>query len=75
MSNAQDTILEVQGMTCPSCTRHVSSALTNLEGVYTVDVKLREGIIFVKHDSTQIPAHRLIEALSEVGYSSKQRSP
>ena len=74
MSEEQDTILEVQGMTCPSCIRHVSSALTDLEGVGKVDVKLRDGIVIVKHDSNQAPVTQLIETLNEAGYESKQRS-
>jgi copper chaperone len=73
MSNEQDTILEVHGMTCPSCIRHVSAALTELEGVGAVDVKLRDGLVVVKHDATQAPVDQLIETLNEAGYSSKQR--
>ncbi len=73
MSNERDTILEVQGMTCPSCIRHVSSALTELQGVSTVDVKLRDGLVAVKHDATQAPIDQLIAALDEAGYASKQR--
>ncbi|MBA3396002.1 MAG: heavy-metal-associated domain-containing protein [Deltaproteobacteria bacterium] len=74
MSNEQDTILEVQGMTCPSCIRHVSSALTDLDGVVKVDVKLRDGIVIVKHDTTRAPVTQLIETLNEAGYASKQQS-
>ncbi len=73
MSNERDTILEVQGMTCPSCIRHVSSALTELEGVGAVDVKLRDGLVVVKHDATEAPVEQLIDALNEAGYASKQR--
>ena len=73
MSNERDTILEVQGMTCASCVRHVSSALTGLDGVGKVDVKLREGLVFVKHDASQAQVPQLIEALKEAGYESKQR--
>jgi len=73
MSNEQDTILEVQGMSCPSCIRHVSSALTELEGVDKVDVKLRDGIVVVKHDAAQAPVPQLIAALDEAGYASKPR--
>lgn len=73
MSNEQDTILEVQGMSCPSCIRHVSSALTELEGVDKVDVKLRDGIVVVKHDRAQAPVAQLIETLDEAGYASKLR--
>lgn len=73
MSNERNTILEVEGMTCPSCIRHVSSALTELEGVGAVDVKLRDGLVVVKHDATQAPIGQLIETLNEAGYASKQR--
>ena len=74
MSTEQDTVLEVQGMTCPSCIRHVTSALTDLDGVGKVDVKLREGLVTVKHDATQAPIHQLIDALADAGYVSKQRT-
>lgn len=73
MSNERDTILEVQGMTCGSCVRHVRSALTDLDGVGNVDVSLRDGLVVVKHDASQAPISRLIDALIEAGYASKQR--
>lgn len=73
MSNEQDTVLEVQGMTCPSCIRHVTSALKDVEGVGTVDVKLRDGLVLVKHDVAQAPITQLIDALADAGYASKQR--
>jgi copper chaperone len=73
MSNERDTILEVEGMTCPSCIRHVSSALKELDGVGAVDVKLRDGLVVVKHDATQAPIDQLIQALDEAGYASKPR--
>lgn len=74
MSNQKDTILEVQGMSCPSCIRHISSALTELDGVGGVDVKLRDGIVVVNHDAAQATVAELIEALDEAGYASKQRA-
>lgn len=73
MSNEQDTILEVQGMTCPSCIRHVTTALKDLDGVGAVNVKLRDGLVVVTHDTTQAPIPQLIDALAEAGYVSKQR--
>lgn len=73
MSRDQDTILDVQGMSCPSCVRHINSALTGLQGVGEVDVKLRDGIVIVKHDAAQAPVERLIETLEDAGYASKQR--
>jgi copper chaperone len=73
MSNEQDTILEVQGMTCPACIRRVTSALKDLDGVGAVDVKLRDGLVIVKHDMAQAPITQLIDALADAGYVSNQR--
>ena len=73
MSNERDTVLEVQGMTCPSCVRHVSAALNELDGVEKVDVKLRDGLVVVQHDASAAPTARLIEALREAGYDSQPR--
>jgi copper chaperone len=73
MSSERDTILEVQGMTCPSCIRHVTSALEDLEGVGSVRVQLRDGLVVVKHDTAQAPIAELIDALADAGYASKQR--
>jgi copper chaperone len=73
MSTERDTILEVQGMTCPSCIRHVTAALNEVDGVEKVDVKLRDGLVIVKHDAAQTPVATMIEKLENEGYVSKQR--
>jgi copper chaperone len=67
------TTLDVQGMTCGSCVRHVSHAVRALDGVADVDVKLREGIVTVRHDAGQVPVTSLIEALRQAGYESQER--
>ena len=71
MSNDQATILEVQGMTCPSCIRHVNAALADLEGVHQVDVQLRAGLVVVTHDPGQAPSTQLVEALDRAGYPAR----
>ncbi|MGN6104334.1 MAG: heavy-metal-associated domain-containing protein [Kofleriaceae bacterium] len=73
MNDSCDTILEVQGMTCPSCIRHVTAALTDLDGVEKVDVKVREGVVVVKHDAAQASISALIGALDGAGYLSRPR--
>lgn len=73
MSNPKNTILEVQGMTCPSCIRHISEALGEVDGVAQVDVKLRDGIVVVAHDAAQAPIDRLIDAVRDAGYESQAR--
>lgn len=73
MSDQQDTVLEVEGMTCQSCVRHVTSALTDIDGVQIVNVRLRDGLVTVKHDATQATIPQLVAALDEAGYASKPR--
>ena len=73
MNKERDTVLEVQGMTCPSCIRHVTAALTEVDGVEKVDVKLRDGLVVVQHDASAAPIDRLIDALRDAGYESQRR--
>ena len=65
---AKQTQLSVQGMTCPSCIRHVNAALSELEGVTKVEVRLREGHVLVQHDPAIAPTSELVAALREAGY-------
>lgn len=68
------TILDVEGMTCMSCIRHVNDALCDLDGVAKVEVKLRDGTVIVQHDPAQAPVSSLIDALREAGYESQPRT-
>lgn len=60
--------IDVQGMTCGSCVRHVRSALLQVDGVDAVDMKLSEGKVNLSHDADDAPVPRLVEALAEAGY-------
>jgi copper chaperone len=71
MSQELQTTLEVEGMTCGSCVRHINKALGELAGVRTVDVKLREGKVVVRHDAGSAPVSLLLESLEEAGYEGR----
>ena len=68
MTAEHETILNVTGMTCGSCVRHVDQALTKVEGVTRVEVRLREGQVRVQHDPALAPVSALIDAIEEAGY-------
>jgi copper chaperone len=68
MNRERETVLNVTGMTCSSCVRHVDHALRELEGVKAVEVKLSEGRVVVKHDAEQVSIEAMIEVLREEGY-------
>lgn len=62
--------LEVQGMSCGSCIKHVTQALQTLRGVQQVDVDLQSGHVKV---SGTMPddAQALLAALKAAGYPAK----
>lgn len=47
MANTKQTILDVDGMSCSSCVRHVEGALCELDGIGKVEVKLKDGKVVV----------------------------
>ena len=67
------TILNVEGMSCPSCIRHVTQALA-FRGVAEVEVQLDKGRVAVEHDSS-ISVGRLIAALEGIGYPAAKEAP
>ena len=68
----RNTVLNVLGMSCGSCVRHVTAALAAVHGVSKVDVKLRSGTAVIEHDA-EATTTQLIEALRETGYESSVR--
>lgn len=57
--------LQVEGMSCGSCVKHVSEALRPLPGVSEVHVDLQVGRVRV---SGEADSAQLIAALQEAGY-------
>lgn len=70
MITNRETLLDVDGMSCPSCVRHINEALDQLPGVSKVEVQLEDGKVLVQHDPDAAPTDSLIEALRDAGYES-----
>lgn len=62
------TVLNVTGMSCGACVRHVSGALRPLAGVADVEVRLTEGRALVRHDPHATAPEGLAEAVRDAGY-------
>jgi copper chaperone len=62
-----ETLLDVKGMTCSSCVRHINQALNVLDGVKRVDVRMREGRVLVEHETT-LDSAKLVGAIEDAGY-------
>lgn len=71
MKSEFETTLDIEGMTCASCVRHVSSALRAVGGVTDVQVNLREGRALIRHDASESAVRALIDALTAAGYASR----
>ncbi len=65
------TQLQVQGMTCGACVRHVTQALNTVSGVNAVEVDLQSGRVRVDGDADNAA---LIAALDEAGYPAQLAS-
>ncbi|WP_434419951.1 heavy-metal-associated domain-containing protein [Nannocystis pusilla] len=70
MNTHHETILNVPGMSCQSCVRHIHAALGELDGVAAVEVRLSDGKALVRHDPDRATVNHLIAALREAGYES-----
>lgn len=68
----KEAVLNVDGMTCMSCVRHIEGALSTLEGIGTIEVKVSDGKVRVQHDEAKAPIARVIEAIGEAGYESRE---
>ncbi len=66
----EEISLEVMGMSCSSCVGHVNAALSALDGVSKVEVRLREGKVLVEYTPELVDEGAMIEALREAGYES-----
>lgn len=67
MANTKQTILDVDGMSCSSCVRHVEGALCELDGIGKVEVKLKDGKVVVQHDPARATIDQMVAALSAAG--------
>ncbi|WP_193596532.1 heavy-metal-associated domain-containing protein [Microbacterium sp. YJN-G] len=64
------TILRSDEFTCPSCVQKIESALTELDGVATAEVKFASGRIVVEHDTLRATVRDLVETVTKTGYHS-----
>ena len=69
MSNTSKvTRLPVEGMTCQSCVRAITNALSLLEGVEQVNVNLEAAEALITHDPIHISYAQLKEAIEDCGF-------
>ncbi|MBF0237868.1 MAG: heavy-metal-associated domain-containing protein [SAR324 cluster bacterium] len=60
--------LNIKGMTCHNCVRHVREALEELPGLQVVDIDLKTGQAVIEAEQ-QVSTELLSEAIEEAGYT------
>ena len=61
------TTLQIEGMSCEHCVRHVTQALEELAGVASVAVSLAEKKAIVEHEDS-VTLEQMKGAIEEAGY-------
>ncbi|XZJ88895.1 heavy-metal-associated domain-containing protein [Clostridium perfringens] len=56
-------ILEIDGMSCSNCVRHVEAALLDVDGVDVLEVEVGRAVV-----DTEVDEDTLRDALEEIGY-------
>lgn len=61
--------LQISGMSCQNCVRHVTTALKDLPGVSVDDVKIGSADVTV--DDQRTSEQQVLEALRDAGYDAR----
>ncbi len=68
LSGGTEIPLEVIGMTCTMCVRHVTAALQKVPGVFRADVTLTPPRAVVRYDPGVAGPDAMIAAIRQAGY-------
>lgn len=60
--------IDVTGMTCGACVKHVRGALLALDGVDAAEVDLATKVARIRHDPTTTSVDQLLGAVVSAGY-------
>jgi copper chaperone CopZ len=70
-SGREIAVIEVGGMVCQNCAKHVTEALRQVAGVQSVDVNLDKKQAQVIYESAQASVAQLMEAVNSAGYDAQ----
>lgn len=62
------TDIVVEGMSCQNCADKIDAALSQLEGVKEVEVRLADGVAQVKHEAALVAMRAMEQSITKLGY-------
>lgn len=66
----KEIIINVEGMMCPHCVRHVQEACLSIDGVKEATASLEKRNVTVKAEN-KVNDTDLVEAITKAGYTAK----
>src|SRR5512135_1111002 len=73
ISSSSTCTLDIGGMTCASCVRHVEKALSRIDGVRTAEVNVATEVATVSFDPQVAGLSELTAAVAAAGYTATPR--
>jgi len=68
MADIREQTLSVPGIDCAGCARRVKGALSELTGVESTRVSVKQRTVTVRYDAEQMPLRTIETSLSATGY-------
>jgi copper ion binding protein len=62
------TEIDIAGMSCQNCADKIDAALTKLDGIQDVEVRLSEKKAFVKYDAAAVTVPAMENSITKLGY-------
>lgn len=67
--------IAVEGMTCNSCVKAITAALSQLPGVTKAEVKLEAGRAYVTYAPGKVSTETLLKTITKLGYKARALAP
>ena len=68
MTNSKSVELPVEGMSCMACVAKVKNTLSDIDGIYDVNVSLESKNTTFRYDPQKISLDKIKKAINEIGY-------
>ncbi len=68
VQNIQEVDVDIKGMTCESCNKHVEHEVYTLAGIIDAKADFKTGKALVKFDKSQVDIDSILAAINETGY-------
>ncbi len=67
-TNIQQAVFKIKGMTCESCTQHVNSEISKVEGIITFETSYENANSTVKFDNSKTSIDSIATVINSTGY-------